>query len=210
MASHFSANLTALLCVMRTARSTGRISRWRGQILHVCGILAVTLRDRGLDEGDDHYKAGLQEQLQEVFGELGSQCDGVLQVCSRFQSVAQLCSWSDLSRTSILRWSNWTNGSSHRSYPFNEMFHFLANMPCIPLWPSRDTSHALADAFRGLELHTDNHEHPRHRETTGVVHGGPVGGDSRVGTTTCLQEVPGDRWAKEITRSPSSDEQAIA
>lgn len=86
-ANHFSANLTALLCVMRTARSTGRIERWRGQILHVCGILAVNLRDRGMDGAGEstEWRSRLQDQLKEVFSELSVQCPALKQVrlCSR-------------------------------------------------------------------------------------------------------------------------------
>ena len=73
---HFSANLTALLLVMKTIASTGRISRWRGQIIHVCGILAVNLRDRGMDErsADTAWRSRLQAQLKDVFTLLGEQC----------------------------------------------------------------------------------------------------------------------------------------
>jgi hypothetical protein len=83
-ADHFSANLGALLCVMRTARSTGRIERWRGQILHVCGILAVNLRDRGMDSAGEstEWRSRLQAQLKEVFEELSIQCPTLQRVSS--------------------------------------------------------------------------------------------------------------------------------
>jgi len=73
---HFSANLTALVLVMKTIASTGRISRWRGQITHVCGILAVNLRDRGMEErtADTAWRSRLQAQLKDVFTLLGEQC----------------------------------------------------------------------------------------------------------------------------------------
>lgn len=85
-AEHISANLSALLCVLCTTRSTGRIARWRGQILHVCGILAVNLRDRGLDD-DEGYKVGLQSKLKEVYAELQLHCPTVQQVSRTDQRV---------------------------------------------------------------------------------------------------------------------------
>jgi hypothetical protein len=82
---HFSANLSALLLVMKTVAPTGRISRWRGQILHVCGILAVNLRDRGMDErsADTAWRSSLQVQLKEIFALLGEHCPDTHKV-SRF------------------------------------------------------------------------------------------------------------------------------
>jgi hypothetical protein len=73
---HFSANLSALLLVMKTVAPTGRISRWRGQILHVCGILAVNLRDRGMDErsADTAWRSRLQGHLKDIFALLGELC----------------------------------------------------------------------------------------------------------------------------------------
>jgi hypothetical protein len=67
---------------MRTMRRTGRVARWRGQILHVCGILAVNLRDRGMDaeNADAAWRSGLQDQLKEVFAEFESQCPSVKEV----------------------------------------------------------------------------------------------------------------------------------
>jgi hypothetical protein len=64
---------------MRTVESTGRISRWRGQIVHICSILAVNLRDRGMDEPgkDSIWRTRLQDQLKEVFALLGQQCEEV-------------------------------------------------------------------------------------------------------------------------------------
>lgn len=72
----------SLLRVMKTIEPTGRISRWRGQIIHVCGILAVNLRDRGMDEknADVAWRSGLQAQLKEVFSLLRDQCPEVNQV----------------------------------------------------------------------------------------------------------------------------------
>jgi hypothetical protein len=82
---HVSANLTALVLVMRTIESTDRISRWRGQIIHVCGILAVNLRDRGMDERgtDVAWRSHLQAQLKEVFSLLGEQCPDVRSVSAQ-------------------------------------------------------------------------------------------------------------------------------
>jgi hypothetical protein len=73
---HFSANLSALFLVMRTIAPTGRVSRWRGQIIHVCGILAVNLRDRGMDGrgADTAWRSSLQSQLKDIFALLGEQC----------------------------------------------------------------------------------------------------------------------------------------
>jgi hypothetical protein len=73
---HFSANLSALVLVMKTIAPTGRVSRWRGQILHVCGILAVNLRDRGMDErsADTAWRSSLKAQLKEIFTLLGELC----------------------------------------------------------------------------------------------------------------------------------------
>ena len=81
VAEHLTANLTALKLVMKTIEPTGRISRWRGQILHVCGILAVNLRDRGMDEGPDaEWRSDLQAQLKEVFAISGDLCQDLDQV----------------------------------------------------------------------------------------------------------------------------------
>ena len=66
---------------MRTVEPTERISRWRGQILHVCGILAVNLRDRGMDDSADaKWRSDLQAELKEVFAILGNQCQDLSQV----------------------------------------------------------------------------------------------------------------------------------
>jgi len=66
---------------MKTIEPTGRISRWRGQILHVCSILAVNLRDRGInDSADAKWRSDLQAQLKEVFAILGDQCQDLRQV----------------------------------------------------------------------------------------------------------------------------------
>lgn len=101
---------------MRTARSTGRIARWRGQILHVCGILAVTLRDRGLDEENDAYKVDLQKQLKHVFEELASQCESVRKVVVLAgPAEATLL----IHRTSTPPWLSWMSKFSGRWFRFN-------------------------------------------------------------------------------------------
>jgi hypothetical protein len=46
VAPHFRANLSALLCVIRTLRDTLRIPRWRGQILDIVARLWVQLHER--------------------------------------------------------------------------------------------------------------------------------------------------------------------
>lgn len=47
---HYNANLSALLHVVRTLGDTGRIARWRGQILDVLSRLWVQLNERGEEE----------------------------------------------------------------------------------------------------------------------------------------------------------------
>lgn len=72
--------MSALLLVMRTVGPTGRLNRWRGQILHVCGILAVNIRDRGIDEQEAGYVDHLQGLLKGIFAELGRYCSEVSHV----------------------------------------------------------------------------------------------------------------------------------
>ncbi|WVQ78801.1 hypothetical protein IAT38_000892 [Cryptococcus sp. DSM 104549] len=77
---HFTANLSALLCVMRTVKPTGRISRWRGQILNVLSRLWVQLKERqGLD--DDSLASApakrVQSLVKNIFDELASQTPSV-------------------------------------------------------------------------------------------------------------------------------------
>lgn len=87
---HFHANLSALLTVMRTIKTTGRIARWRGHILHVLGKLAIQLEEqRELDSvalgvgatGSEQLVKSVTALLRDVFDELARVCPAVIQVC---------------------------------------------------------------------------------------------------------------------------------
>jgi hypothetical protein len=58
-------------------------------MLHVCGILAVNLRDRGMDErsADIAWRSSLQAQLKDILALLGEQCPET-------QKVSHLANWS--------------------------------------------------------------------------------------------------------------------
>jgi hypothetical protein len=52
---HYEANLSALLCLMVTVRETGRIARWRGQIIDILCRLWLQLEDlEGLSESGEY------------------------------------------------------------------------------------------------------------------------------------------------------------
>ncbi|WWD16438.1 hypothetical protein CI109_100864 [Kwoniella shandongensis] len=80
---HFRANLSALLCVMRTVRATERIGRWRGQILNILSRLWVQMKERqGVDDDDDDRAdiaslKPLQELVKQIFIELATQTPSV-------------------------------------------------------------------------------------------------------------------------------------
>ncbi|ORX35210.1 hypothetical protein BD324DRAFT_603248 [Kockovaella imperatae] len=69
---HYASNLRALLCVMRTCKETGRIPRWRGQIIDFICRLWVQVQERsGLDEAlTPREIQKLSSLIVEVFGEL--------------------------------------------------------------------------------------------------------------------------------------------
>ncbi|WVQ93492.1 hypothetical protein IAU59_000566 [Kwoniella sp. CBS 9459] len=85
---HYLANLSCLLCVIRSVRPTGRISRWRGQLLNVLCRLWVELHERSAvsdqegdesgsenDEADSHKQA--QSFIQQIVEELSSQIPSI-------------------------------------------------------------------------------------------------------------------------------------
>ncbi|WOO80090.1 uncharacterized protein LOC62_03G003601 [Vanrija pseudolonga] len=77
---HFEANAHALLVLLRTLRSTGRVARWRGQILDVLSRLWVQIRERdfGLD-GPEAIDSSLRIQglVRDVFAEVGAEVPSV-------------------------------------------------------------------------------------------------------------------------------------
>jgi hypothetical protein len=141
---------------MQTVRRTGRVARWRGQILHVCGILAVNLRDRGMDaeSADAAWRSRLQDQLKEVFAELEMQCPSVKEVrimplnplCPRLMSDRISRSSSDgrgcLSTSTIgrIRLNGWSrtpgscDDSMHLQYPAMPARHpiTICMTSCLP------------------------------------------------------------------------------
>ncbi|WVW80226.1 hypothetical protein I302_102204 [Kwoniella bestiolae CBS 10118] len=83
---HYQSNLNCLLHVMRTVRKTGRIERWRGQILNILCRLWVQLRERtglddleedGLEAKSDDLEKDIRSLIQRIFQELAQQVPSV-------------------------------------------------------------------------------------------------------------------------------------
>ncbi|WWC96841.1 hypothetical protein V866_003716 [Kwoniella sp. B9012] len=82
---HYQSNLRCLLRVMRTLRKTGRIGRWRGQILNILCRLWVQLKEkRGLEDEDDEIndnkddiEIDVRTLIKQIFKELSEQVPSV-------------------------------------------------------------------------------------------------------------------------------------
>ncbi|ORY24077.1 hypothetical protein BCR39DRAFT_548038 [Naematelia encephala] len=94
---HHQANLSALLCTMKTLRGTERIARWRGKILDVLSRLWLNLADRGslLPESSWHTETEAEEPIKQVrilvvavIKELADQCPSVKK--NEFQTLLDL------------------------------------------------------------------------------------------------------------------------
>ncbi|WRT65774.1 uncharacterized protein IL334_002723 [Kwoniella shivajii] len=84
---HYEANLSCLLCVMKTIRETGRIDRWRGEILNILCRLWVQLKERsGLEDESERNNVSIEHENQvkslvkQIFHELAEQVSSVKQV----------------------------------------------------------------------------------------------------------------------------------
>ncbi|KAK8861646.1 hypothetical protein IAR55_002469 [Kwoniella newhampshirensis] len=80
---HYRANLSALLCVVRSVRSTGRLDRWRGQILNVLSRLWIQLKEQqGIDDegGGEEKLEAIRALVRDIFAELARQIPSVQQV----------------------------------------------------------------------------------------------------------------------------------
>ncbi|WWC60391.1 uncharacterized protein I303_102963 [Kwoniella dejecticola CBS 10117] len=89
---HYHSNLSTLLLVMQTMKKTGRLGRWRGQILNILCRLWVQLKDRrgivsfpdddDAEEGDDAARGhdpetDIQSLIKRIFAELADQIPSV-------------------------------------------------------------------------------------------------------------------------------------
>lgn len=91
---HFQANLSALLKLLVVARDTGRIPRWRGQILDVLSRLWLNLEDRGVEEPSarsSRITAQVKDLIISVFKEIERQCPTVRQVSQVFRLSRCCC-----------------------------------------------------------------------------------------------------------------------
>ncbi|OCF75075.1 hypothetical protein I204_03924 [Kwoniella mangroviensis CBS 8886] len=82
---HYQSNLRCLLGVMKTLRKTGRIGRWRGQILNILCRLWVQLKERrGLGDEDDEngdkddIENDVRILIERIFKELSEQVPSVI------------------------------------------------------------------------------------------------------------------------------------
>ncbi|KAL1411796.1 hypothetical protein Q8F55_002763 [Vanrija albida] len=78
--AHFEANAHALLTLLRTLRGTGRVARWRGQILDILSRLWVQIRERdfGFDGGDAVASSlRIQALVRDVFAEVEAEVPSV-------------------------------------------------------------------------------------------------------------------------------------
>lgn len=91
---HSQANLSALLKLLVAARDTGRIPRWRGQILDVLSRLWLNLEDRGVEEPSAHSSritAQVKDVVISIFKEIERQCPSVRQVSQVFRLSRCCC-----------------------------------------------------------------------------------------------------------------------
>lgn len=96
---HMKANLSALLATARTLKGTGRISRWRGQILSMVAKMWVMLSERWPDEaGGDmggDFSGGEKEQVAQIKSLARGICELIAAECpsvraNEFQSLLDL------------------------------------------------------------------------------------------------------------------------
>lgn len=93
---HFEANLSALICVLRCTASTGRVPRWRGQIIDILARLCVQLDEKekeeiavsNFDQGSGMY-THLRSQIEAVFTLLQDLCPTVASVSSSSLTAPQ-------------------------------------------------------------------------------------------------------------------------
>ncbi|WVO18670.1 hypothetical protein L204_106390 [Cryptococcus depauperatus] len=78
---HYIANLKALLCLMQMTRSTGRISRWRGQMINILARLFVQNQERkGIEDPKEAaLLKPIESLIRRVFEELSDQVPSVKQ-----------------------------------------------------------------------------------------------------------------------------------
>ncbi|KIR39705.1 hypothetical protein I307_02684 [Cryptococcus deuterogattii 99/473] len=79
---HYKSNLTALLHLMRIIRSTGRLARWRGQILNILSRLWVQCQERkGIDDTEEEAMVKpLEDLIKKLFEEIALQIPSVTEV----------------------------------------------------------------------------------------------------------------------------------
>lgn len=64
---HYNSNLTALLHLMRTIRSTERLSRWRGQVLNILSRLWAQCQERkGVEDTEGEGKCHIRLELFDI------------------------------------------------------------------------------------------------------------------------------------------------
>ncbi|OXG45980.1 hypothetical protein J010_05704 [Cryptococcus neoformans] len=79
---HYKSNLTALLHLIRTIRATGRLARWRGQVLDILSRLWVQCQERkGIEDTEEEAMLKpLEELVKELFKEIALQIPSVIEV----------------------------------------------------------------------------------------------------------------------------------
>ncbi|WWC88088.1 uncharacterized protein L201_002992 [Kwoniella dendrophila CBS 6074] len=85
---HYQSNLNCLLIVMRAIRKTGRLERWRGQILNILCRLWVQMKEkRGINDSEDEDHGGsthkqdfetqIESLIKQIFKELAEQIPSI-------------------------------------------------------------------------------------------------------------------------------------
>ncbi|RSH84684.1 uncharacterized protein EHS24_006208 [Apiotrichum porosum] len=67
---HFAANLRALSCVLTTIKGSGRIARWRGQMLDVGSRCWLQVSERDWDNDSQDLAKDILQSLKVVFSEI--------------------------------------------------------------------------------------------------------------------------------------------
>lgn len=96
---HLRVNLSALLATAQILRGTGRITRWRGQVLNMVAKMWVMLCERWPEDGEavmvDDSKDDEKEQVAKIKSLARGICDVIADECpsvrtSEFQSLLDL------------------------------------------------------------------------------------------------------------------------
>ncbi|GMK59893.1 hypothetical protein CspeluHIS016_0901100 [Cutaneotrichosporon spelunceum] len=73
----YAANLSTLLALLKTLRGTGRVDRWRGQILDVVARVWVQVNDYGYLDKEKATADTVLNLTRDVYAEVAAQCPSV-------------------------------------------------------------------------------------------------------------------------------------